>query len=109
MARRKVFGQSERLAVGAVVLVRLDTGEFGCLQYACPGWFAPVVRVLPGTLRERPEGRGLRRLVEAPTLFVTEFDVDGLIASRQAKMVGSSRFRSAIKRCRSSVGGPLVG
>jgi hypothetical protein len=108
VARLEVRGASERLSVGAVVEVRLDTGEVAYLQYACPGWHAPIIRALPGTFPLPLQRQDLRRLVGGPVLFVTQFHLDGLITSRQGSVrgqlavpaidAGMPFFRTAVPR-----------
>lgn len=61
---------------GAVLQLKLDNGQFGYIQYICPGWFAPAIRVLPGTYDEPLGERELRRLVAGPSLFRTQYGID---------------------------------
>ena len=49
---------------GAVLQLALMNGDFGYVQYVCPGWFGSVIRVLRGTYSEPLDEKGLRRLVE---------------------------------------------
>lgn len=81
-------GATSRLRPGTVVELRLDSGEFGYIQYVCPGWFAPVIRVCPGVYDEPLEETELRRLVARPALFMTQFGLDREVGPRRGRVVG---------------------
>lgn len=67
---------ARRLTSGDVVKASVRDGRVAYLQYTCPGWHAPVVRVLPGLFDKPVDGERLRALVAGASLFRTQFRVD---------------------------------
>ena len=78
-----------RLQVGAVVELTLETGQLGYVQYTCPGWHAPVIRVCPGVFDALVGGVQLVRLVGSPSLFQTQFDIDREVGRRKGRIVAT--------------------
>ena len=88
------MGEARRVQPGAVIQLKLSSGQFGYVQYACPGWVGPVIRVLPGVYEEPVTGQALRRLVAGPSLFRTQYGIDREWRLSGAQVVATLRAPS---------------
>jgi hypothetical protein len=89
--RFPILGTARRVVPRAVLQLRLDSGQFGYVQYICPGWHAPVIRVLPGVYEEPLPGPELRTLVAGPSLFRTQYGIDREWRRSGARVVANLR------------------
>jgi len=83
----RALGVFRRGEPGSVLRLRLSNGQFGYVQYVCPGWFGSAIRVLPGTYDESLGEAELRRLVAGPSLFRTQYGIDREWRRSGAKIV----------------------
>ncbi len=88
------MGEARRVPLGAVIQLKLSSGQFGYVQYACAGWVGPVIRVLPGVYEEPVTGRALRRLVAGASLFRTQYGIDREWRLSGAQVVATLRVPS---------------
>lgn len=71
-----VLGTFRRGEPGTVLQLKLHSGQIGYVQYICPGWFAPAIRVLPGAYGEPLGEAALRTFVAGASLFRTQYGID---------------------------------
>lgn len=72
---------------GDVIQLQLQDGRLAYVQYACPGWAAPVARACAGLFDAPLDGDALRRLVEAPSLFRSQCYLDLLLGEQHGTVV----------------------
>ncbi len=80
-------GHARRAEPGAVIELRLRTGQLAYAQYVRPGWHAPLIRVMPGIFDEPLDRRALRGLIARPSQFRTQYHLDTTIGRREGRIV----------------------